>query len=861
MHFRHQNSSRECSGSRQSDVATSIATTTIHHLSDSALLRFTDDDRYCFHVTPSGRIMSQNCIKYDDMVAIRDLVQSKRHASMETLLDVMAGRICGHVPLRRNDKAALNALNQTKVQYRVKGAVAGKYLVQTDSMKANVLLQAALGRVQLNDDSLGFEMDTCVEMALRIVRALMEYCMESDAGALGLMAFRFGRSLALKAWESSPAPTKLQLLEGVDWDLAQKLDAHGVHSIRQLRDMDPTQLGRYLNAWDCEHLLAEAKTVLDFHLQVEPHVITNRIEIIVQNAQLRQVHRITERAAPNGYILLVFTKSRILLLRRDITTTPTTFMVPISGMSSISIHLLHTAQLGMDEELEVQATATDCTVQKVTKQSLHQCTIPEAFKHGRHGEVQRTKRSAKEEDTSKKAFHHHQTMLEPATVIPRDDPSTTSTTKRAKLSTPSLVEFKQFKWCGSPEVAAVGKSTKSRRHHVIPDFEELSEVLLSNGLTNHPPYQRREGSSSNINIQHVDTERQQGLSCASSSKNANDVKNDGADVDTIPMIDDYEELTLEQEFMKSFFGAKPAEKTSDAKVVDATEAPPSASTPAPHGESVAPSSPSDDSPNKSKTPQVAEIVVKKTPATASASKQPKKPHDDDHALLLYNPKEKNPMKRGGWTAGDPVPYAALSKVFAVIEDESSRLIIQDTLADFFRSVIELTPSDLVPCIYLCVCTELAPAYDNVQIGIGDAILIKSIGEATGTTPKFVKDLYQKQGDLGKVAQASRSKQSTLMTFQTKPKPLAVAHVYNDMVKIAKMSGNNSQASKCSIIKSLLVRCDKLSDEAKYVIRGLQGKLRIGLAGQSILVSLTQAFMHPKEQGDKALQAVRTLFVD
>ncbi|RHY16235.1 hypothetical protein DYB25_006070, partial [Aphanomyces astaci] len=288
MHFRHQNSSRECSGSRQSDVATSIATTTIHHLSDSALLRFTDDDRYCFHVTPSGRIMSQNCIKYDDMVAIRDLVQSKRHASMETLLDVMAGRICGHVPLRRNDKAALNALNQTKVQYRVKGAVAGKYLVQTDSMKANVLLQAALGRVQLNDDSLGFEMDTCVEMALRIVRALMEYCMESDAGALGLMAFRFGRSLALKAWESSPAPTKLQLLEGVDWDLAQKLDAHGVHSIRQLRDMDPTQLGRYLNAWDCEHLLAEAKTVLDFHLQVQPHVITNRIEILVQNAQLRQ---------------------------------------------------------------------------------------------------------------------------------------------------------------------------------------------------------------------------------------------------------------------------------------------------------------------------------------------------------------------------------------------------------------------------------------------------------------------------------------------------------------------------------------------------------------------------------------------
>ncbi|ETW04617.1 hypothetical protein H310_03812 [Aphanomyces invadans] len=259
----------------------------------------------------------------------------------------------------------------------------------------------------------------------------------------------------------------------------------------------------------------------------------------------------------------------------------------------------------------------------------------------------------------------------------------------------------------------------------------------------------------------------------------------------------------------------------------------------------------------SETPSVFE-AKETTKASSSPSKEDAKAKSTDASTMsldhvLYNPKEKNATRRGGWTPGTPIPYAALSKVFALIEDESSRLSIQDLLADFFRSVIELTPAELVPCIYLCVCTELAPAYENVQIGIGDAILIKSIGEATGTNSKFVKELYQKEGDLGKVAQKSRSKQSTLMTFQ-KPKPLSVSHVYNDMVKIARMSGNNSQASKCSIIKSLLVRCDKLSDEAKYLIRGLQGKLRIGLAGQSILMSLTQAFMHPKEQSDKALQA-------
>ncbi|OQR92234.1 DNA ligase, partial [Thraustotheca clavata] len=219
----------------------------------------------------------------------------------------------------------------------------------------------------------------------------------------------------------------------------------------------------------------------------------------------------------------------------------------------------------------------------------------------------------------------------------------------------------------------------------------------------------------------------------------------------------------------------------------------------------------------------------------------------------YKEKEKDPKKRGGWKAGDSVPYAALARVFALIEEATGRLVIQDYLADFFRSVIELTPSELVPCIYLCVCTELAPAYENVQIGIGDAILIKSIGEATGTNAKFVKELYQKEGDLGKVALNARSKQSTLFTFQ-KPKLLSVQNVYSDMVKIARMTGNNSQASKCSIIKSLLVRCDKGSEEAKYVIRGLQGKLRIGLAGQSILMALTQSFLHVKECNDKVKQA-------
>lgn len=217
-----------------------------------------------------------------------------------------------------------------------------------------------------------------------------------------------------------------------------------------------------------------------------------------------------------------------------------------------------------------------------------------------------------------------------------------------------------------------------------------------------------------------------------------------------------------------------------------------------------------------------------------------------------------------------VPFASLAVLFNKIEAISGRLEIQDLLTNFFQDVLHRAPQDLLACIYLCVCTDLAPPFENLKIGIGDAILMKAIGEATGTNLKFIKEMYHKEGDLGKVAQNARSKQHTLAFAPLKPaanaKPpavLSVPDVYNQFVKIAKMTGNNSQQQKCSIIKGLLVKCEKdkkagqgdnaSAEAAKFIIRGLQGKLRIGLAEKSILMSLTYAFMLPKEQKDKEKQ--------
>ncbi|CAM9593021.1 unnamed protein product, partial [Hapterophycus canaliculatus] len=89
-----------------------------------------------------------------------------------------------------------------------------------------------------------------------------------------------------------------------------------------------------------------------------------------------------------------------------------------------------------------------------------------------------------------------------------------------------------------------------------------------------------------------------------------------------------------------------------------------------------------------------------------------------------------------------------------------RLEIVEILRGFLCTVITLTPEDLVPCVYLA-CNELAPAYEGMELGIGDMVLQKAIQGATGRSAKDIKSAAQEAGDLGEVAQHSTKAQGTL----------------------------------------------------------------------------------------------------
>ncbi|EKM83893.1 hypothetical protein AGABI1DRAFT_51454 [Agaricus bisporus var. burnettii JB137-S8] len=203
---------------------------------------------------------------------------------------------------------------------------------------------------------------------------------------------------------------------------------------------------------------------------------------------------------------------------------------------------------------------------------------------------------------------------------------------------------------------------------------------------------------------------------------------------------------------------------------------------------------------------------------------------------------------GGWKVGQPVPYAALAKTFSLIESTTKRLEKNSYLTSFLLLVIQRSAkgdwNSLLQTVYLCI-NRLSPDYEGIELGIGESLLIKAIAESTGRSLAVIKADLKREGDLGLVAMNSKTSQKTLF----KPKPLTLPFVFSHLKDIATTSGHSSQAKKVSIITKLLAACQGL--EAKYIIRSLEGKLRIGNAERSVLVAIANAVvLAEKEASNK-----------
>ena len=107
----------------------------------------------------------------------------------------------------------------------------------------------------------------------------------------------------------------------------------------------------------------------------------------------------------------------------------------------------------------------------------------------------------------------------------------------------------------------------------------------------------------------------------------------------------------------------------------------------------------------------------------------------------------------------------------------------------------------------------------------------------------------------------------------KPKPLTIRGVHQGLLEIAKMEGHGSQDQKVKAINKLMASADVSSasksvdiekdkggpSEAKFLVRFLEGKLRLGLAERTVILGIAQAVVtHEKAQGGKKLPSTDDL---
>ncbi|KAI5172102.1 DNA ligase 1 [Nematocida sp. LUAm3] len=169
-----------------------------------------------------------------------------------------------------------------------------------------------------------------------------------------------------------------------------------------------------------------------------------------------------------------------------------------------------------------------------------------------------------------------------------------------------------------------------------------------------------------------------------------------------------------------------------------------------------------------------------------------------------------------------------------IEALSGRKEITRRLSSLFR---DMSREDLLASLYLSIARVTEEA-NGLEMSTGEALLIKALSMLTSAPQDKIKERIKLSGDISSEAKV---RQKAYLPF-TKRKELTVLEVFNKLKEISERKGKDSAKQKTEDISALLSKC-AVDSEAKYIVRILDGKLKIGLSIQTVLASLALSFVH------------------
>lgn len=182
-------------------------------------------------------------------------------------------------------------------------------------------------------------------------------------------------------------------------------------------------------------------------------------------------------------------------------------------------------------------------------------------------------------------------------------------------------------------------------------------------------------------------------------------------------------------------------------------------------------------------------------------------------------------------------YAELATFFERLEGETKRLQLTAILVELFDG---LDKDEFAPVAYL-LQGKVAPDWEGVELGLAEKLVLRTLAGATGH--KDPQAVYHDLGDLGLAAQRlletrAGARQSGLFSFggDEAPASLTVRDVFDRLRAIADESGAGSQEGKQKLLAKLLHDATPLG--ARYLIRTVAGRARLGVADMTFLDALT-----------------------
>ncbi|KAF2951706.1 DNA ligase 6 isoform X2 [Oryza sativa Japonica Group] len=192
-----------------------------------------------------------------------------------------------------------------------------------------------------------------------------------------------------------------------------------------------------------------------------------------------------------------------------------------------------------------------------------------------------------------------------------------------------------------------------------------------------------------------------------------------------------------------------------------------------------------------------------------------------------------PIEHACWTAGQPAPYLHLARTFDLVEREKGKIKTTAMLCNMFRSLLALSPDDVLPAVYLCT-NKISPDHENIELNIGGSLVVSALEEALGSSRSKIHEMYKTFGDLGDVAQECRQNQMLLAP----PRPLSIRDVFSTLRKLSGIAGSGSTGRRKILVLHLIRSCREM--EMKFLVRTLVRNLRIGVMMKTILPALAHA---------------------